>query len=245
MERENIDKTKESARLKVRVFASVIVTLALLITGYTTVQALNKSGEEASGDAIIATKTFEVATPTANSLTDESVNVFTKDTSWTPINYTLGFSDKAEREARAQAQAQAAANRLALSRAAIQSYSSVASASGSPGNAPAGPAPLAPGNRYSPGYCTWYAYNRRYQIGRPVHSLWGNGGAWHNSAIRDGFTADHTPEVGAVFEERGHVAVVEAVGDNNTVFISEMNYGQLWKYNTRWVANANSYWYIH
>ena len=179
---------------------------------------------------------------------NESVNVFTKDTTWTTLNYTLGFSDKEAREAAAAAQAQAAAaNRLALSRQAVQSYQSVsvAAASGAPGNAPAGPAPLAPGNKYSPGYCTWYAYNRRYQIGRPVGTFWGNGGAWHNSAIRDGFAADHTPEVGAVFEERGHVAVVEAVGDNNTVFISERNYGQLYKYNTRWVANANSYWYIH
>lgn len=107
-------------------------------------------------------------------------------------------------------------------------------------------APLAPGNKYVPGNCTWYAYNRRYAMGRPVGSMWGNGGSWHYSARSAGYSVNHKPKVGDVIDMPHHVAIVEAVGDKNTVYISEMNYGwSLYSYNHRWIANASSYWFIH
>jgi surface antigen len=102
------------------------------------------------------------------------------------------------------------------------------------------------GNTYVPGQCTWYVYNRRAALRRSVGSFWGNGGAWHNSAMNAGYLVNHTPEVGAVFEQSGHVAVVEEIGIDNSVHISEMNYSYIpYNYNERWVTNANQYWYIH
>jgi surface antigen len=54
------------------------------------------------------------------------------------------------------------------------------------------------------------------------------------------------PEVGAVFEQSGHVAVVEEIGTDNSVRISEMNYLYIpYNYNERWITNADQYWYIH
>jgi surface antigen len=105
---------------------------------------------------------------------------------------------------------------------------------------------LAPGNTYVSGQCTWYAYNRRYQMGRPIGGYWGNGGYWHYSASNSGFLVNHLPEVGAIFEQAGHVAIVEEVGLDNSVRVSEMNYNYIpYNYNERWITNANQYWYIH
>jgi surface antigen len=83
------------------------------------------------------------------------------------------------------------------------------------------------GNRYAPGNCTWYAYERRLQLGRPIGSFWGNGNAWASSARAAGFAVNNTPEPGAIMQNGGgygHVAVVESVDGAGNVTVSEMNY---------------------
>lgn len=90
-----------------------------------------------------------------------------------------------------------------------------------------GLAQVSAGNRYAFGNCTWYAYERRMQLGRPVGSFWGNGGSWGYSAASAGFLVDHHPEAGAVLVQAGspgHVAIVEEVLSNGDIRISEMNY---------------------
>ena len=83
------------------------------------------------------------------------------------------------------------------------------------------------GNRYAPGNCTWYAYERRLQLGRPIGSFWGNGNAWAASGRAAGFTVNNTPEPGAIMQNGGgygHVAIVESVDGAGNVTVSEMNY---------------------
>jgi len=83
------------------------------------------------------------------------------------------------------------------------------------------------GNRYAPGNCTWYAYERRLQLGRPIGSFWGNGAAWASSARAAGFLVNNTPEPGAIMQNGGgygHVAVVESVDGAGNITVSEMNY---------------------
>lgn len=83
------------------------------------------------------------------------------------------------------------------------------------------------GNAYAKGYCTWYAFERRKQIGRPVGSFWGNAATWAMYARAAGFTVNNTPAVGAIMQNGGgygHVAIVEQVMDNGDVRVSEMNY---------------------
>jgi peptidoglycan endopeptidase LytE len=109
------------------------------------------------------------------------------------------------------------------------------------------------GNRYAFGNCTWYVYERRAAIGKPVGSFWGNGGSWGYSAAASGYRVDNVPEAGAVLVERGspgHVGVVESVGADGTVIISEMNnsaYGGFNKVNNRTISagQAALYQYIH
>lgn len=112
-----------------------------------------------------------------------------------------------------------------------------------------------PGNGMYQGQCTWWAWERRYAIGRPVPSgPLGNGGQWHyRLQSNPNYTVDHIPEVGAVIEDYTHVAVVEtinynAAGNVESLVLSEMNW--LWisgRVNLRTIpgSNVGIYWYIH
>lgn len=83
------------------------------------------------------------------------------------------------------------------------------------------------GNRYVYGECTWYAYERRAELGKRVGSLWGNASTWAYFARLAGYRVDQTPAVGAVMQNSGgyygHVAIVESVDPGKSVTISEMN----------------------
>lgn len=83
------------------------------------------------------------------------------------------------------------------------------------------------GNRYAPGNCTWYAYERRLQLNRPIGSFWGNAGHWGSSALAAGLKVSGSPDVGSVLVDvsgyYGHVAVVEEVYSDGSLRISEMN----------------------
>ena len=112
-------------------------------------------------------------------------------------------------------------------------------------------AAAASGNRYSYGYCTWYAYNRRMAMGLPIGGNWGNAATWAAYARGAGYLVDHTPSVGAVMQTAGgwggygHVAVVEEVYPDGSIRISEMNYVGWNRTSTRIVTNPSAYNFIH
>jgi N-acetylmuramoyl-L-alanine amidase len=110
------------------------------------------------------------------------------------------------------------------------------------------------GNRYAFGNCTWYAYERRQQLGRPVGSFWGNAKTWSSYARAAGYLVDNSPEAGAVLVDQtgwaGHVGVVESVMANGDIVISEMNnaaYGGFNVVDRRTISagQAALYQYIH
>ncbi len=85
---------------------------------------------------------------------------------------------------------------------------------------------MSAGNRYGYGQCTWYAYERRMQLGNPVGGLWGNANTWAYSGAAAGFLVDGNPTPGAVMANGGgygHVSIVEAVNPGVSISISEMN----------------------
>lgn len=82
------------------------------------------------------------------------------------------------------------------------------------------------GNRYAWGNCTWYAYERRTQLGLPVGSFWGNASTWSYSARASNYLVDNNPSAGAIMANGGgygHVAIVESVDVGEYVRVSEMN----------------------
>lgn len=112
------------------------------------------------------------------------------------------------------------------------------------------------GNRYSYGQCTWYAYERRMQLGMPVGGMWGNAYSWAYMAQAAGYLVDGNPTAGAVMQNSGgygHVAVVESVNPGVSITISEMNayrFGGGWNRVGRgeisWSEATSGYYrYIH
>lgn len=115
----------------------------------------------------------------------------------------------------------------------VQSRSSSASTSTSAGSSSAGQVTgisnslvtASAGNRYAYGYCTWYVYEKRPDIG----SFWGNAYSWASSARAAGYSVGNTPVAGSILQTSaggggyGHVAYVERV-DSQYVYVSEMNY---------------------
>jgi LysM repeat protein len=83
--------------------------------------------------------------------------------------------------------------------------------------------PVRANNRFSPGFCTWYVYNRR---GIP----WlGDAWQWFGNAQAAGYATGQTPRVGAILvtweSSWGHVAYVESVSaDGSSFTVSEMNF---------------------
>lgn len=108
------------------------------------------------------------------------------------------------------------------------------------------------GNRYAAGNCTWYVYERRAAMGRPIGSFWGNAYSWAASARAAGFLVDKNPTPGSIFQTSsggggyGHVGMVERV-DGQNIYVSDMNYGgyNVITHRTIPISQAGAYNYIH
>jgi surface antigen len=96
------------------------------------------------------------------------------------------------------------------------------------------------GNTYAPGWCTWYAKNRRPDLPNNL----GNANTWLSRAAAQGIPTGSAPRAGAIGQRGMHVVYVESVNGNGTVNISEMNYSGLYVISTRTVP-AGYFQYIY
>lgn len=151
----------------------------------------------------------------------------------------LSADEKARFEAERSARSQAEAARIAAAEANGAHVDSTAEQRiAAASSRPAGIAEAADGssvvprlalgpNRYTPGQCTWWGFERRAQLGAPIGGMWGNANQWPGSARAAGFPVDGTPSVGAILVQFnapvGHIAVVESV-NGGMITVSEMNY---------------------
>lgn len=97
------------------------------------------------------------------------------------------------------------------------------------------------GNTYGYGWCTWYAKQMRPDLPNNL----GNGGQWVANARAQGIPTGTTPRPGAIAEQSGHVAYVEAVS-GGMVTVSEMGYNYTSGTVTRRTVAASTFWgYIY
>ena len=114
------------------------------------------------------------------------------------------------------------------------------------------------GNAYPYGQCTWWAYERRAQLGLNTGSHFCNAGSWAVSAGSMGYWVDNTPRNtgdALVFSPGqegasgvyGHVAVVEKVNPDGSIEISESNVQGVGviSHRTFTSAQARNFQYIH
>lgn len=71
------------------------------------------------------------------------------------------------------------------------------------------------GDDYPYGQCTWWAYERRKQLGLPVGGRFGNGGQWADSARALGFWVDRTPRAGETLYGRLTAETTDLYADWN------------------------------
>lgn len=105
------------------------------------------------------------------------------------------------------------------------------------------------GGPYASGYCTQWAWYKRQDIPRSF----GNAYSWARAAAAYGYTVNRTPAAGAIFQTAyggggyGHVGYVEAVNDDGSIVISEMNYGVLYRVTSATIPadQVGNFNYIH
>ncbi|MDG0837416.1 LysM peptidoglycan-binding domain-containing protein [Staphylococcus equorum] len=104
-------------------------------------------------------------------------------------------------------------------------------------------------NYYDWGQCTYYAFDRRQQLGKSVGNLWGNANNWASAASNSSYKVNRTPEVGAIFQSNagnyGHVGVVERKNPDGSIVVSEMNWQGVGQKSYRTIHNTDQYNYIH
>jgi len=81
------------------------------------------------------------------------------------------------------------------------------------------------------GWCTWYAWQWRYDNGMPLPSGLGNARYWDNQ-LYGTYRVDRSPEWGAVFVAEGgyygHVGIVLSYNEDDTITVVDMNGPQGW-----------------
>jgi len=94
-----------------------------------------------------------------------------------------------------------------------------------------GSTPVYAGNTYVWGNCTWWVYNRRAELGRPIPSNLGNAKWWNITAAAAGMSVSKTPVPGSIiyhindpWSYLGHVGIVETVNPDGSIVTSDMNY---------------------
>ena len=106
-------------------------------------------------------------------------------------------------------------------------------------------------NRYDEGQCTHYIFERVKTDGNMIEKGWSDAEHWAKKAEEDGYTVNAEPSEGAILQtergELGHVAYIEAVNDDGSIEISEMNFVEAYKVTERTIGagDTDRYRYIH
>jgi prgK protein len=112
------------------------------------------------------------------------------------------------------------------------------------------------GNAYALGNCTWYVYNRMKQFGKSIYPYMGNANEWSSTYyLTEGATLVDNPQAGDIVifntgvygshPAYGHVAICEAVLEDGSFIISEMNFYGEYSMSYRIIKPAYGLYFMH
>lgn len=78
-------------------------------------------------------------------------------------------------------------------------------------------------NKFSQGHAHWYVFNRLVELGKTMPAANYNNTYCHNLLVEKGYPSSKEPSLHAMACKGQHVAVVEQINQDGSVWISEMN----------------------
>ncbi len=106
-------------------------------------------------------------------------------------------------------------------------------------------------NRYDDGQCTHYIFEKVKADGKMIESDWSDAKYWAERAQDDGYNVNGQPAEGSILQtgtgKLGHVAYIEAVNEDGSIEISEMNLVEAYEITERTIQaeDIDKYEYIH
>lgn len=106
-------------------------------------------------------------------------------------------------------------------------------------------------NRYDEGQCTHYIFEKVKADGGLIESDWSDAKYWAKRAQEDGYAVNGQPAEGSILQTEagklGHVAYIEAVNEDGSIEISEMNLVEVYEITERTIEadDIDKYEYIH
>lgn len=98
-------------------------------------------------------------------------------------------------------------------------------------------------NTYGAGWCTWWAAQRRIEVGKPLPNTLGHAMTWLSRAPSYGLTVVWgKPRLHSVVSPSyNHVAFVERVNADGSIYVTEMGWGyRAWGYNSRTISASRA-----
>ncbi|RIN54229.1 CHAP domain-containing protein [Staphylococcus simulans] len=106
-------------------------------------------------------------------------------------------------------------------------------------------------NPYDDGECTDYVFEKVKDDGNMIGKSWGDAKYWADKAEEAGYTVNQQPKASSLLQslrgEEGHVAYIEHVNDDGSLYVTEMNYVAPHKVTSRTIQpqQVQNYHYIH
>ena len=83
-------------------------------------------------------------------------------------------------------------------------------------------------NTYQKGQCTYYVFDKVREDHHQIANSWHDAKDWAKNAKKDQYKVNQHPKEGAILQttegKYGHVAYIEKVNDDQSLYVSEMNF---------------------
>ncbi|WP_454911836.1 CHAP domain-containing protein [Staphylococcus warneri] len=106
-------------------------------------------------------------------------------------------------------------------------------------------------NTYQKGQCTYYVFDKVREDHHQIANSWHDAKDWAKNAKKDQYKVNQHPKEGSILQttagKYGHVAYIEKVNEDQSLYISEMNFKKPYEISNRTIPanDVDQYQYIH